>query len=911
MLLLDAGHNFPARVLLSGRALHIPDWSKVDLPAHQREVQADLKVNSALMLPLVRDGECIGVLGVGRAETQAFAPREIALLESFADQAVIAIENVRLFNETKEALERQTASNDILKVMAASPGDVQPVFDAIVADAQRLTGATTCHVHRVDGEWLQLAAFSASDEASAAALKRMFPLRIADFAAAAQLRAGQPQLVADAETDERFNATIRAAMRARGVRSSAIVPLMRGGEWIGGISVNRAEAGVLDTRKLDLLRGFADQAAIAIQNARLFNETKEALERETASAEVLRVVGGSMADAQPVFESICASMSRLLPGADLAIGSLGDDGLIHWRAGLGESLDAMRQLFPRPAPASARLLTGKATFLPDLLHGEGVPESLREGVRKLGRNTSMLSAAMTLGDQVYGTIAAFHFDMRPFSDDDARLIKSFADQAVIAIQNARLFNETQEALEQQTATADILRVISESPNDIQPVFHAIVGTAFRLFKDATAILLMREGDHFRVMSVARPGQPISGPSAELTPLDAQANFPSQVMLGKKALQLPDWLAIELTPHQQQVQAAEGFRSSLMLPIMQGDECIGAFGIARKEPGEFSAKQIALLRAFVDQAVIAIQNVRLFRETQEALERQTATAEVLQVISSSVADTQPVFEKILDSCQRLFSGAGLGITLVGDDGQVHLNAHRGLSPEDAEDVGRFFPRAIDESIQGYAIRKRRVLHYPDIMGVPRVPEVLREIVARKGNASALIAPMLWQDRGVGAIHVYRRPQAPFSDKEIDLLKTFADQAAIAIQNAQLFKETQEALSRQTATAEILQAISGLKDDLAPVVSTIIDCCQRLRPDLDVIQIERISDETVHLIELRTGPAVPPRRRKVWQNLIRGLFPFPEQALRTSPARVPAGRSIPNVRDDPDVPERCAVWRSASA
>ena len=160
------------------------------------------------------------------------SPRgKIALLESFADQAVIAIENVRLFNETKEALERQTASNDILKVMAASPGDVQPVFDAIVADAQRLTGATTCHVHRVDGEWLQLAAFSASDEASAAALKRMFPLRIADFAAAAQLRAGQPQLVADAETDERFNATIRAAMRARGVRSSAIVPLMRGGEW--------------------------------------------------------------------------------------------------------------------------------------------------------------------------------------------------------------------------------------------------------------------------------------------------------------------------------------------------------------------------------------------------------------------------------------------------------------------------------------------------------------------------------------------------------------------------------------------------------------------------------------------------------------------------------------------------------
>ena len=419
-------------------------------------MQADLDGQlRADVVPLVRDGECIGVLGVVRVPERRPSPTsEIALLETFADQAVIAIENVRLFNETKEALERQTASNDILKVMAASPGDVQPVFDAIVADAQRLTGATTCHVHRVDGEWLQLAAFSASDEGSAAALKRMFPLRIADFAAAAQLRAGQPQLVADAETDERFNATIRAAMRARGVRSSAIVPMMRGGEWIGGISVNRAEAGVLDARKLDAAARLCRPGGDRHPERAAVQRDKEALERETASAEVLRVVGGSMADAQPVFESICASMSRLLPGADLAIGSLGDDGLIHWRAGFGESLDAMRQLFPRPAPASARLLTGKATFFPDLLHGEGVPDSLREGARKLGRNSSMLSAAMTLGDQVYGTIAAFHFDMRPFSDDDARLIKSFADQAVIAIQNARLFNETQEALEQQTATAE-------------------------------------------------------------------------------------------------------------------------------------------------------------------------------------------------------------------------------------------------------------------------------------------------------------------------------------------------------------------------------------------------------------------------------------------------------------------------
>ena len=150
------------------------------------------------------------------------------------------------------------------------------------------------------------------------------------------------------------------------------------------------------------------------------------------------------------------------------------------------------------------------------------------------------------------------------------------------------------------------------------MFHAIVGTAFRLIENDGTFLLMREGDGYRAMSIARAGRPVAGPGDELIALDAQANFPSRVLLSGTVLHLPDWLAIELPPHEQRVQAGDGIRSSLMLPIMQGDECIGVLGVARREPGEFSDKHIALLRAFVDQAVIAIKNVRLFNETQEAL-----------------------------------------------------------------------------------------------------------------------------------------------------------------------------------------------------------------------------------------------------------------------------------------------------
>jgi len=426
-------------------------------------------------------------------------------------------------------------------------------------------------------------------------------------------------------------------------RSCLVAPLIAQRQLLGHLYADIEGCfGRFGDSDRDLLALLASQAAVALANIRASEgleakvaertaqleqragELAVALEQQTATADVLRIVSASMADAQPVFDSICASLQRLLPGAELVISSTGDDGRFYWRAGSGDKVEAMRSLFPRPAPTRT-LLTGSASYWPDLLHGEGVPDSLREAARRLG-NASMLSAVMDSGEHIHGAVSALHLDMRPFSERDGHLLKTFADQAAIAIQNARLFNETQEALEQQTATAGILRVISESPNDIQPVFHAIVGTAFRLFKDATALLLMREGDHFRAMSVARPGQPITGPSAELTPLDAQANFPSQVMLGKQALQLPDWLAVELPPHQQSVQEAEGFRSSLMLPIMQGDECIGAFGIARKEPGAFSAKQIALLRSFVDQAVIAIQNTRLFKETREARAQAEAANE---------------------------------------------------------------------------------------------------------------------------------------------------------------------------------------------------------------------------------------------------------------------------------------------
>jgi signal transduction histidine kinase len=232
---------------------------------------------------------------------------------------------------------------------------------------------------------------------------------------------------------------------------------------------------------------------------------------------------------------------------------------------------------------------------------------------------------------------------------------------------------------------------------------------------------------------------------------------------------------------------------------------------RFPPAHFSDKEIALLETFADQAVIAIENARLFNETKEALEQRTATAEVLQVISSSVADTKPVFDKILDSCQRLFSTPSPGassptpatsLLLVGDDAMIRLAAYAG---DHTDEFARIYPLPLTGSATERAIQSGEVQHYPDVLHGPGVPDPARASARLIGtNYALMMAPMLWEGRGIGVINVARAPPRPFRAQELALLKTFADQAVIAIQNARLFNETQEARASAEAANEAKSA-----------------------------------------------------------------------------------------------------------
>ena len=559
-------------------------------------------------------------------------------------------------------------------------------------------------------------------------------------------------------------------------------------------------------------------------------ELSEALERQTATADILQVISSSPTDVRPVLEAV-GKRAGLLCRAHWARVWIAEGGVLHAMA----THLAVPELAPvigknLATPAGARTPARRAYELGQLVHIEDLAQVLdteypdaREAQHRSG-SRSVLVVPMLREGACIGVIGLYRNEVRPFTAADIALVQTFADQAVIAIENVRLFNETKEALERQTATAEVLNVISQSMVDTQPVFDAIVHSCRRLFRGRSVILVLPEGALLKRAAIDSDGT-LDTEGLWQWPLNRETAS-GDCVLSSKVIVVRDSADIAASyPRTAELALASHWVSGLFAPLLREGRAIGCIGILRPMAGDFDGKEVALAQTFADQAVIAIENVRLFNETKEALQRQTATAEILQVISSSVSDTQPVFDTILASCERLFGAQHMGINLVGADGLVHLAAHSGPTPDRAA-FERTFPVPLTrESGSGSAILEGRVMHYPDTQAADVPPYVQRSSRANM-TRSVIIAPLLWQGRGIGAIFVGRGAVGPFSDKDIALLRAFADQAVIAIQNARLFNETKDALEQQTATSEVLKTISRTTFDLQPVLTTLIESASRL-------------------------------------------------------------------------------------
>jgi two-component system NtrC family sensor kinase len=639
------GRNLPGTVVAENRQIHIPDLDHIppemaDWPGLPPARAAGARTVSGT--PLRREGNTLGVLLIHRDHLQPFTGAELALQQSFADQAVIAIENARLFNETQEALERQTATADILKVIASSPSDVRPVFEAIAESANRLIGGFTTAVHPVTDNMVHLAAATHTDPESDAAFKAAFPMPRSEAPAVALIEHGETAQIADAEMAD---PQTRRLGRARGWRSVTFTPLMNRGVFIGFIGCTRRETGVLADHHVQLLRTFADQAVIAIENTRLFNETKEALERQTATADILKVIASSPSDVQPVFEAIAERARSLLGGFSSTVYRFIDGQVLleAFTPTTPEADEVLTSTFPMPIARFAPfeiVQAGEVAQIPDT---ESLTGEILDIARARGFRSLLFAPLMNQGTTI-GLIAVTRASAGAFAGHHVQLLKTFADQAVIAIENTRLFNEVQartadleESLQQQTATADVLKVISRSTFDLQAVLETLIKSAVDLSGANRGSIFLREGDFFPLKAASRTTPEFLQYWAANPAKAGRGSATSRVIASGKIEVIPD--VLEDPEMQMSAGSLVRIRATLGVPMLRDNKVEGVLVLTRPEPGPFTKSQIDLVQTFADQAVIAVENVRLFDEAQARTRELAKSLDDLRTAQDRLIQTE--------------------------------------------------------------------------------------------------------------------------------------------------------------------------------------------------------------------------------------------------------------------------------
>jgi GAF domain-containing protein/anti-sigma regulatory factor (Ser/Thr protein kinase) len=818
------------------------DYSSANEP---RRLLLDAGARSLLAVPLWRDTVFLGYFAIYRREVRPFTDKQIALLQNFGAQAEIAMENARLIIETREALDQQTATAEVLGVINSSPGELAPVFDAMLEKAMDLCGAAFGALQVDDGDRFRTVATFGVPPAFAEYRKHNAFVE-GPGSLGARIRAGERVVhVLDLKDDEPYrtgDANRRSLVNLGGARTGLAVPLVKDVGVLGFIILYRQEVRPFTDKQIALLQNFAAQAVIAMENARLITETREALEQQTATAEVLGVINSSPGDLAPVFDAMLERAMRLCDAAFGGLWMFGDryvaTALRGVPQGYADFLRGSTEL-PGPGTGAYRFLHGERSIIHNLDLADEEPyrtgQPGRVALVDLGGARTALQVPLCKDETPLGLMTIYRQEVRPFTDKQIALLQNFAAQAVIAMENARLITETREALDQQTATSEVLQVINSSPGDLVPVFDAMLEKAMQLCGAAFGEMQTYDGERFQMAALRGLPPRYAEFRTSRTHVYGPGTIPARLLAGERPVHVLDITAEDAyrdgEPNRLALADLGGARTVLAVPLLKEGAVIGFIVAYRQEVRPFSDKQIALLQNFAAQAVIAMENARLLTETrdrtrdlQESLEYQTATSDVLKVISRSVFDLDTVLQTVVATAIRLCR-ADTAIIYRNEGGEYRWAAGRLVTPEYEARERMTSIRPGTGTVVGRAALEGRTVQILDAWTDP-LYEAKED--ARVGGVHTMIGvPLLREGLPIGVIGLARMRVEPFTDKQIELVSTFADQAVIAIENARLVGELRERTDELARSVEELKALGEVGQevssslDLRHVLVTILN------------------------------------------------------------------------------------------